>query len=63
MYFMASISLGRENWSTGMGAGPTPLAWTWSPQKGWSPKKGTIAVGHCIISRTESKIRVDPIML
>ena len=31
-----------------MGGGPTPLALTRSPQKGWSPKKGTMAVGHYI---------------
>jgi hypothetical protein len=29
-----------------MGAGPTPLACTLSPQNGWSPKNGTIVVGH-----------------
>jgi len=43
---MASTSLSNENSSTGMGAGPTPLARTRSPQNGWSPKKGTIVVGH-----------------
>ena len=31
-----------------MGGGPTPLALTRSPQKGWSPKKGTMVVGHYI---------------
>lgn len=46
--FIASTSLSSENSSTGMGAGPTPLACTRSPQKGWSPKKGTTVVGHCI---------------
>lgn len=44
--FIASTNLGSENSSTAMGAGPTPLACTRSPQKGWSPKKGTIVVGH-----------------
>jgi len=48
MKFIASISLVRENSSTGMGGGPTPLACTRSPQKGWSPKKGTMVVGHYI---------------
>lgn len=43
---IASTNFGRENSSTGIGGGPTPLAWTLSPQKGWSPKKGTIVVGH-----------------
>ena len=28
-----------------MGAGPTPAAWQADPQKGWSPKKGTMNVG------------------
>ena len=28
-----------------MGAGPTPAAWQAEPQKGWSPKKGTMNVG------------------
>jgi len=44
---MASTSLSSVNSSTGMGAGPTPLACTRSPQNGWSPKNGTIVVGHC----------------
>jgi len=43
---MASTSLSNVNSSTGMGAGPTPLACTRSPQNGWSPKNGTIVVGH-----------------
>lgn len=34
-----------------MGGGPTPLACTRSPQKGWSPKKGTTVVGHCGVQR------------
>lgn len=46
MDFIASINLGSENSSTGMGAGPTPLACTRPPQNGWSPKKGTMVVGH-----------------
>jgi len=33
-----------------MGAGPTPLACTRSPQNGWSPKNGTMVVGHCKIA-------------
>ena len=48
MKFIASTNLRSENSSTGMGEGPTPLACTRSPQKGWSPKKGTIVVGHYI---------------
>lgn len=48
MNLIASTNFGSENSSTGMGAGPTPLACTRSPQKGWSPKKGTIVVGHYI---------------
>lgn len=35
-----------------MGAGPTPLACTRSPQKGWSPKKGTMVVGHYLAKTT-----------
>ncbi|KAF4369322.1 hypothetical protein F8388_019547 [Cannabis sativa] len=46
MQRMASTSLSSVNSSTGMGAGPTPLACTLSPQNGWSPKNGTIVVGH-----------------
>ena len=44
--FIAPTNLGSENSSTGIGGGPTPLACTLSPQNGWSPKKGTIVVGH-----------------
>ena len=29
----------------GTGAGPTPALWQALPQKGWSPKKGTMKVG------------------
>lgn len=43
---MASTNFSSENSSTGIGAGPTPLACTLSPQNGWSPKNGTIVVGH-----------------
>jgi hypothetical protein len=31
--------------SMGTGAGPTPALWQAAPQKGWSPKKGTMKVG------------------
>jgi hypothetical protein len=55
MKFIASISLVRENSSTGMGGGPTPLACTRSPQKGWSPKKGTMVVGHYITEEGKRK--------
>lgn len=48
---MASINISREKSSTGMGAGPTPLAYTCSPQKVWSPKKGIMVVGHCSIGK------------
>lgn len=48
MNLIASTNLRSENSSIGMGAGPTPLACTRSPQKGWSPKKGTMVVGHYI---------------
>lgn len=43
---MASTNFSSVNSSTGIGAGPTPLACTLSPQNGWSPKNGTIVVGH-----------------
>lgn len=46
MNFIASTNFSKENWSMGIGAGPTPLACTRSPQNGWSPKNGTIVVGH-----------------
>jgi hypothetical protein len=48
---MASTSLSNVNSPTGMGAGPTPLACTLSPQNGWSPKNGTIVVGHYKIDK------------
>jgi hypothetical protein len=48
---MASTSLSNVNSPTGMGAGPTPLACTLSPQNGWSPKNGTIVVGHYKIEK------------
>lgn len=48
MNLIASTSFWSENLSIGIGGGPTPLTWTLSPQKGWSPKKGMIVVGHCI---------------
>lgn len=44
---MALTSFSKVKWFTGIGAGPTPFSWTRSPQKGWSPKKGMIVVGHC----------------
>lgn len=56
MKFIASTNLRSENSSTGMGEGPTPLACTRSPQKGWSPKKGTIVVGHYIAITMSSMI-------
>ena len=31
--------------SIGTGAGPTPALWQAAPQKGWSPKNGTMKVG------------------
>ena len=37
-----------------MGGGPTPLALTRSPQKGWSPKKGTMVVGHYIKKKKQT---------
>lgn len=55
MKFIALINLGSENSSTGMGGGPTPLACTRSPQKGWSPKKGTMVVGHYISTNLSTK--------
>lgn len=50
---IALISFSKLKWLTGIGAGPTPFSCTRSPQKGWSPKKGTIVVGHC--RQTECK--------
>lgn len=35
------------SWDIGIGAGPSPFCCTLSPQKNWSPKKGTMVVGHC----------------
>ena len=32
--------------SMGMGSGPTPAPWQAAPQKGWSPKNGTMKVGR-----------------
>lgn len=59
--FIASTNFVSVNSSTGMGAGPTPLACTRSPQKGWSPKKGTMVVGHYIakawITISQSQLR------
>jgi hypothetical protein len=52
MKFIAPTNFSKENWSIGIGAGPTPLACTRSPQNGWSPKKGTIVVGHCTYWRS-----------
>lgn len=46
MNLIAVTNFSRENSSTGIGEGPTPLACTCSPQNGWSPKKGTTVVGH-----------------
>lgn len=46
MKFIAATNFSSENSSTGIGGGPTPLAWTRSPQNGWSPKNGTTVVGH-----------------
>lgn len=46
MNLIAATNFSSENSSTGMGAGPTPLAWTRSPQNNWSPKNGTTVVGH-----------------
>lgn len=44
---IAATNFSSENSSTGIGGGPTPLAWTLSPQNGWSPKNGMMVVGHC----------------
>jgi len=49
---MAATSFSRQNSSIGMGDGPMPFACTRSPQKGWSPKNGTIVVGHCVKQST-----------
>lgn len=48
-FFMKSSAptmLSTETLLIGMGLGPTPCAFTRSPQKGWSPKKGITVVGH-----------------
>ena len=55
MKFIAATNLSSENSSTEIGGGPNPLALTRSPQKGWSPKNGTIVVGHC--SQTKWTLR------
>uniref|UniRef100_M1BZV2 UDP-glycosyltransferase n=1 Tax=Solanum tuberosum TaxID=4113 RepID=M1BZV2_SOLTU len=46
MNSIPSTSLSSENWSTGMGRGPTPLTCTFSPKNDWSPKIGAIVSGH-----------------
>ncbi|KAG0490833.1 hypothetical protein HPP92_007696 [Vanilla planifolia] len=46
MNFIALDSCSTLSSDIGIGAGPTPLACILSPQKNWSPKKGTTVVGH-----------------
>lgn len=53
--FMASTNFSSVNSSTGIGAGPTPLACTCSPQNGWSPKNGTIVVGHWVADKEDDR--------
>lgn len=36
------------SWDIGIGAGPSPFWCILSPQKNWSPKNGTMVVGHWI---------------
>lgn len=43
--FNASMMRSVVSRSMGTGAGPTPALWQAAPQKGWSPKKGTMKVG------------------
>lgn len=59
MNFIASTNFSSENWSTGIGGGPNFLACTRSPQKGWSPKKGTMVVGHYIAWKERSYLLVN----
>lgn len=47
MKSIASESDSTVSWDMGIGFGPSPLWYILSPQKYWSPKKGTIVVGHC----------------
>lgn len=56
MKCIASTNLSSENSSTRIGAGPTPLARTRSPQKGWSPKKGIMVVGHLVAENKQPTI-------
>mmetsp|Transcript_61658 Transcript_61658/g.175141 ORF Transcript_61658/g.175141 Transcript_61658/m.175141 type:complete len:222 (+) Transcript_61658:1151-1816(+) len=42
---MAATSLSVVSFAKGHGGGPTPALLTTSPQKCWSPKKGTMKVG------------------
>ena len=62
MNSIAETNFLRENSSTGIGGGPTPLACTCLPQNGWSPKKGTTVVGHWNLiqknRRKRSKIKI-----
>lgn len=62
MNLIASTNLSSENSSTGIGAGPNPLACTRSPQKGWSPKKGTMVVGHYVAWKEMSYLLVNEII-
>lgn len=52
MKFIAFERLSTLSCAIGIGAGPTPFWCTLSPQKNWSPKNGTMVVGHC-----NSKVR------
>ena len=46
MNFMAFDKFSRVSWEIGIGAGPSPFWYILSPQKNWSPKNGTMVVGH-----------------
>lgn len=46
MNCMASVRVSTLSCDIGIGAGPSPLWWILSPQKNWSPKNGTMVVGH-----------------
>jgi hypothetical protein len=47
MKFIAFERLSTLSWDIGIGAGPSSFWCILSPQKNWSPKNGTMVVGHC----------------
>ena len=47
MNLMAFDKFSTLSWDIGIGAGPNSFSYILSPQKNWSPKNGTMVVGHC----------------